>query len=133
MLTALLLCAAARVVDGDTIACSSVGRVRLVAIDAADKVSSLPCREHIGNHVCDDAKAVAATAEMQRFTAGKRITFRIVGFDAKYRREVAQMFANGADLQCHMLRVHQARYLPAYDKPLIIARRCPATVRKADR
>jgi micrococcal nuclease len=133
MLTTLLLCAAARVVDGDTIYCSAVGRVRLVAIDAADKVSALPCRERVGNHVCDDAKAAAATAEMRRFTAGKRVTYKIVAFDAKYRREVAEMFANGADLQCHMLRVHQARYLPEYDHPLTIARHCPVTVRKADR
>ena len=151
---ALLLCAAPRVVDGDTIACSGVGRVRMVAVDAPDKLSSKPCFEQDltgrgQNHVCNDELAALASRELTMFVAGKRVTYRLMSYDTRNRRPVAQMFANGHDLQCFMLHQHPvalsndpddhvsaamvyfARYLPQYDKPLTIARRCPATVRKA--
>jgi micrococcal nuclease len=133
MIAALLLCAAAHVVDGDTIRCSGVGRVRLVAIDTADKTSSAPCRLHYGDHVCDDAKAAAGSASLHLAVDGHRVTYRIVSYDTRNHRPVAQMFAGRRDLQCFQLRAHVARYLARYDTGKTIARRCPSTVRKADR
>jgi endonuclease YncB( thermonuclease family) len=147
MLTALLLCAAARVVDGDTLYCQGAGRIRMAAIDAPDKVNSLPCRENRGSHVCDDERAALAKYLLDRFSYGKRITYRPVGKDTLYGRTVGQVFANGHDLQCFMLKltaqpeigspIHTpvVRYMPAYDKQYgyPIQRRCPAIVAKAGR
>jgi micrococcal nuclease len=133
MISALLLCAAARVVDGDTIYCSGVGRIRMVAIDAPDKTYSAPCRRHYGNHVCDNEKALAATEALVRATTGRRITYRITGYDTRNHRPVAQMFAKRTDLQCLQLRLKTARYLPSYDTGRWIVNRCPATVRRAFR
>jgi endonuclease YncB( thermonuclease family) len=148
MITAFLLCAAARVVDGDTIYCSAVGRVRMAAIDAPDKASSRVCRLHIGDHVCDDAKAQLATYLLTRWTYGHRITFRQVGYDFRNKRVVGQFRAAGiGDLQCFMLKltaqpaiaspVHYpvVRYMASYDHRYgyPIAHHCPAIVRNAAR
>jgi hypothetical protein len=118
----------------------------MAAIDAPDKVSSLPCRERRGNHICDDARAALATHLLNLVTYGKRITYRPVGKDALYGRVVGQMFANGHDLQCFMLKLTfqpdgigtptflpVARYMESYDKQYgyPIRHRCAAIVRKA--
>lgn len=130
-LPVLLLCASPQIVDGDTIRCSSAGRIRLVAIDTPDKQSSSVCRRHIGDHICDDQQAKAATDELIRFIAGRRITYRPVSYDNRNKRIVAQMFAGRNDLQCHQLKAKVARYQPRYDARHIIRNRCAGTVRNA--
>lgn len=133
MFAALLLCAAAQVVDGDTIRCSAVGRVRMVAIDAPDKPTSSVCRRHIGDHVCNESSAAITAAALKRYVEGKRVTYRVTGYDARNRRVVAQMFAGRTDLQCYMLANRWARYQVRYDRQAgyPILHRCRATVAKA--
>jgi micrococcal nuclease len=133
MLVALLACATAHVVDGDTIRCSAVGRVRMIAIDAADKPSSRVCRLHIGNHTCDAVESTSATISLVKFTEGKKITYRQMGYDFRNKRITAQMFANGVDLQCYQLKMHHARYFTSYDRRAgyPILHRCRSTVRHA--
>lgn len=128
IIATLLLCAAPIVVDGDTIRCSGPGRVRMVAIDTPDKVSSRVCRLHIGDHVCDTAASDAATAELVKFIAGRRITYRPISYDNRNKRVVAQMFAGRNDLQCHQLLTKRARYQARYDLRHVIRKRCPRTV-----
>ena len=128
----LLLCVAATVVDGDTIRCDGVGRVRMVAIDTPDKVTSSVCRRRVGNHVCDTAASNRATAQLRLFMAGKRVTYRVISRD-RYGRVVGQVFAGGNDLQCLQLRTGVARYMPRYDTRKVIRNRCPMVVRQAAR
>jgi endonuclease YncB( thermonuclease family) len=128
---ALLLCASAHVIDGDTIGCANQPvHIRLLGIDAPDKASSAPCRGHYGDHVCDDAKAAAATASMQHILPVGTVKLNPVTHD-RYGRLVAQAFVGRRDLQCYQLRVHAARYLPKYDNRGRIAKRCPAIVKGA--
>jgi endonuclease YncB( thermonuclease family) len=128
---ALLLCASAYTVDGDTIGCANQPtHIRLLGIDAPDKTSSAPCRGHYGDHVCDDAKAAAATASMQHILSTGVVKLNPVTHD-RYGRLVAQVFVGRRDLQCYQLRVRAARYLPKYDNRGRIAKRCPAIVKGA--
>lgn len=127
----LALCSAPVVVDGDTIRCSAVGRVRMVAIDTPDKTSARICRLHIGDHTCDTQASDAAKAELVRFIAGRRVTYRPISYDSRNKRVVAQMFAGRNDLQCHMLLTRHARYQARYDLRHVIRNRCPRTVRAA--
>lgn len=127
----LLLCASAQTIDGDTIACANQpAHIRLLAIDAADKTSSAPCRGHYGDHVCDDALAAIATASMEKALATGVVKLNPVTHD-RYGRIVAQVFVGRRDLQCYQLRAGVARYLVKYDNGKRIAKRCPATVRRA--
>lgn len=142
MIAALLLCAAAHVVDGDTIKCSGVGRVRLASIDAPDKERSSVCLRHIGDHVCSDQGAASATQRLVALTQGKRVTFRSVGHDFRNNRVVALMYVGRTDLQCALLRYrdplthrlvvrYQAKYDRQYGFPVL--HRCRATVAQAAR
>jgi endonuclease YncB( thermonuclease family) len=142
VIAALLLCAAAHVVDGDTIRCSGVGRVRLASIDAPDKEHSSVCLRHIGDHVCSDYQAASATLNLLSLTNGKRVTFRAVGHDFRNNRVVALMYVSRTDLQCAQLRFRDSlthrlvvRYQATYDKRygFPVLHRCRATVKAAAR
>lgn len=56
----LIVCEAPWVIDGDSLRCSNIGKIRLLGIDAPDYRVSRPCRGHYGDHVCDDGAAKAA-------------------------------------------------------------------------
>jgi endonuclease YncB( thermonuclease family) len=133
MIGALLLCVAAHVVDGDTIRCDGIGRVRLAAIDTADKTSSSPCRRHYGNHLCDNALQAKGKAALEMATAGKQVMFRPVGMDRRNGRVVAVMSVGRVDLQCAQLAAGVARYLADYDKRygFPVLHRCRAVVEAA--
>jgi micrococcal nuclease len=128
---ALILCAAAQTIDGDTIGCTNQPvHIRLLAIDTPDTLSSAPCRLHYGDHICDDALAAKATASMRAELPAGVVRLRPITHD-RYGRLVAQVFVGRHDLQCYQMRVGVARYLVHYDNGGRIAKRCPATVRKA--
>lgn len=115
-------CPVARAIDGDTIACGNL-HLRLLGIDTPDKTSSAPCRSHIGNHVCDNDLAHAATVSMRTLLV-QPVTYRRITTD-RYGRTVAQVYVGGRDLQCLQLQAGVARYLVRYDNGGRIKRSCP--------
>lgn len=120
-----ILCAAAWVLDGDSIRCSNLGEIRLLGIDTPDYRDSPPCRGHFGDHVCDDAAAKAAKRSLITVVSRNRESVRIeaVTHD-RYGRTVAQAWAGGTDLSCYQLRAGVARYIVKYDTGSRIARAC---------
>lgn len=120
--TPAIICQAPVVSDGDSIRCSNLGRIRLLGIDAADHVSSSPCRQHYGDHVCDDALADAATASLRRGIRGT-VTVQQVTTD-RYGRIVAIVRANGVNMSCYQMIQGAARYIVRYDTGGLIAGEC---------
>ena len=121
---ALLLCLAAVAIDGDSIRCSNLGQVRLLAIDSADYRSSRPCRQGFGNHVCDDGQARAGKASLKAALRLGPVRVDPVTRD-RYGRTVALVTAGGHDLSCWQLRQGVARYIARYDNGRRVARLCP--------
>jgi endonuclease YncB( thermonuclease family) len=115
-------CAAPRVVDGDSINCSNLGRVRLLGIDAPDRMSSSPCRGGYGNHVCDDEGSRRAKQSLAVAMTG-RVTVQPVTRD-RYGRMIAMVSAGGRDLSCWQINQGVARYIPSYDNGRRVARQC---------
>ncbi|MBV9528325.1 hypothetical protein [Sphingomonas sp.] len=77
MILAPILCAAAWVIDGDSIRCSNVGEIRLLGIDTPDYRDSAPCRGHFGDHVCDDQSAKAAKRSLIAIVSPNRSAVRL--------------------------------------------------------
>jgi micrococcal nuclease len=119
----LLACLAAVALDGDSIRCSNLGQVRLLAIDAADYRNSRPCKGGFGDHVCDDDAARAAKASLKRALAVGPVRVEPVTRD-RYGRMVALASAGGRDLSCWQLAAGHARYIARYDNGRRVARLC---------
>jgi micrococcal nuclease len=120
-----MLCAAAWVIDGDSIRCSNIGEIRLLGIDAPDHRDSSPCRGHFGDHVCDDQAAKIAKHLLIDIIARNRSAVHVepVTHD-RYGRTVAEVWAGGTELSCYQLRAGVARYIVKYDTGGRIARTC---------
>lgn len=118
-----LLCIAAVVIDGDSLRCRNLGEIRLLAIDAPDRTSSRPCREHFGDHRCDDAGAKAAKVSLREAMALGPVRVEPVTRD-RYGRTVALVTAGGHDLSCWQLARGQARYIVRYDNGGRVAKLC---------
>ena len=125
MMVAPIICAAAWVLDGDSIRCSNVGEIRLLGIDTPDYRDSPPCRGHYGDHVCDDQAAKAAKQSLIAIVSRSRGAVRLepVTHD-RYGRTVAEVWVGGVDLSCYQLRAGVARYIVKYDNGRRIARAC---------
>lgn len=119
----LIVCEAPVVVDGDSLHCRGVGRVRLLGIDAPDKRRSRPCREGFGDHVCDDRAARSATQNLRTALRFGPVVLTPVGRD-RYGRLLAMARAGKVDLSCWQLRTGVARYLVRYDTGRLVARSC---------
>lgn len=119
----LLLCIAAAVIDGDSIRCRNLGQVRLLGIDAPDHTDSRPCREHFGDHRCDDAGARSAKASLREALKLGPVRVEAVTRD-RYGRMVALASAGGRDLSCWQIEHRQARYMAKYDNGGRLARIC---------
>jgi endonuclease YncB( thermonuclease family) len=117
-----LVCLIARVVDGDSIHCRNLGRIRLLGIDAPDRMSSSPRRGGYGNHVCSDEGARRSKVSLQVAMTG-RVTVRPVTRD-RYGRMVATVRAGGRDLSCWQIGQGVARYISSYDSGGRVARIC---------
>lgn len=121
----LLICAAAWVLDGDSIRCSNIGEIRLLGIDTPDYRDSAPCRGHYGDHVCDDRAAKAAKQSLIGAVRANRSAVRVdpVTHD-RYGRTVAIVWAGSVNLNCYQLRAGVARYIAKYDNSGRIAAAC---------
>lgn len=97
MIAALILAAAVTVVDGDTLRCSEIGRVRLLGIDAPE----LPghCRK---GRTCAPGDPVASKKALEKLVA-RGVTISPVTRD-RYGRTVAQVYAGDKNLACAQLR-----------------------------
>lgn len=99
---ALFLCMSPVVVDGDTIRCRDVGRVRLLSIDAPD----LPGHCRVGRE-CVSGDGFASKRYLASLMAGWQVTCSPRGND-RYGRVLALCVAHGADLSCAMVAAGQA-------------------------
>lgn len=124
----LAICLAAHVVDGDTIRCRDLGRVRLLAIDSAEREDSTPCRHAYAGRICNDRRAAQSTASLRRGMAMGPVRVQAVGRD-RYGRILGIVSAGGVDLSCWQLRQRQARYVARWDTGGMVARRCPGLAR----
>lgn len=133
-----LACLQPWVIDGDSVRCRNLGEIRVLGIDSADRTSSRPCREHFGNHFCDDARAKKAKNSLialRMRMKGERWTVRPFGRD-RYGRLLAQVrvgpvhgWQDGhgseyVDVACHQLGNGSARYIPEYDNGGVVAAAC---------
>ncbi|WP_439539489.1 thermonuclease family protein [Sphingomonas sp.] len=100
-MTLTFLCIAAIAIDGDTLRCSGVGRVRLARIDAPELHGCPPRRR------CAPGDARASQDNLARLIATGPVRCRVVdanpfqkGFQRtdRYGRPVARCSAGGADL-----------------------------------
>lgn len=126
---ALIACLSPWVIDGDSLRCRGrggfVGEVRLLGIDTPDRTSSRPCREHFGNHVCDNAGAKRAKDMLIRIVAANRRSVRLEPVTRdRYGRMVAEVWAGSTNLSCWQLERRVARYIVKYDDGHRIARAC---------
>lgn len=110
------------VVDGDTLKLCGT-RVRIMAIQAPDKTNAAPCRQHNPRYVCNDRLSEASKANLRRLIEGKRVTLEYHGFD-RYRRPIAIVYSNGANVACQQIRGGFATYWAEYDKGRRIAKAC---------
>lgn len=106
---ATLSCMNPRVVDGDTLICAGEP-VRLVAINAREKNGT--CRP---GSPCTRATGKAATAELRRLTAGRRVTCQPVDTD-RYGRTVARCRVAEADLSCSLVHTGHAAEWPQFGR-----------------
>ena len=100
----LFACAMAVVVDGDTLRCRGVGRVRLIGIDAPELAGHCnPGRR------CTPGDGVASKAALARTIAiaGRAVTCEEHGHD-HYGRVLAYCSAGGIDLGCAQLAAGRA-------------------------
>ena len=86
-MTALALCLALAVTDGDSIKCAGE-RVRIFGLDCAEM---------------DTAAGRAAKARLAEFLAGREVRLERRGMD-RYGRTVARVEAGGQDVACWMIR-----------------------------
>lgn len=125
---ALIVCAAPRAVDGDTLRCANLPvAVRLVGIDSPE----LPghCRK---GRACAAGDPFAARAALSALLANGPVMVRPLGRD-RYRRIIAAVSAGGRDLSCAQLKGARAIYVARWDSRRAVAHACPALVRGASR
>lgn len=100
---AILLCLSFAVVDGDTGKCATAAgpeRIRIHALHAPE---------------ADQRRGPAATAELIRLTAGRRVTCTVAATD-RYGRAVADCATAEGDLAAAMIAAGVARWCPAFGR-----------------
>lgn len=114
-----LATATCTVVDGDTLRCDQIGRVRLLGIDAPE----LPghCRK---GRVCAPGDGENSKRSLGRMARGS-VTIQPVTRD-RYGRTVAQVYASGQNLACEQIKAGQAVYVAKWDNGRRLAKECGA-------
>lgn len=105
---AVFACASPAAIDGDTLRCAGIGRVRLIGIDAPELAGH--CRQ---GRACTPGDGPAARRALRSLIAGQRVICAQQARD-RYGRVLALCNAAGRDLSCAMIaRGHAvARYAP---------------------
>ena len=115
-------CLIATVIDGDGLRCGPV-EVRLLGIDAPDYRKSRPCRQGLGDHVCDDRSAELAKESLQLGLRLGPVRVEQVGQD-RYGRILAIAWAGRVNLNCRQLKVPGVRYIARHDNSGQVASSC---------
>lgn len=106
-------------IDGDTLKCSEIGRVRLLGIDAPEMPGH--CRK---GRICAPGDPVASKKALEKLVA-RGVTISPVTRD-RYGRTVAQVYAGDKNLACEQLRRGHAVYVERWDNGRRLARECKA-------
>lgn len=104
-------------IDGDTLRCPEIGRVRLLGIDAPE----LPghCRR---GRTCTPGDPVASKKALEKLAA-RGVTISPVTRDW-YARTVAQVYAGNKNLASEQLRGDRAVYIEKWDNAQRLAKEC---------
>jgi micrococcal nuclease len=109
-----IICAA---VDGDTLRCPELGRVRLLGIDAPEMAGH--CRK---GRVCAPGNPEKSKAHLAKLIRSG-VEIMPVTRD-RYGRTVAQVYAGDRNVACEQLRAEMAVYKPKWDNGGRLARDC---------
>ena len=104
-------------VDGDTLRCSEIGRVRLLGIDAPEMAGH--CRK---GRTCAPGDPVASKKALEKLVA-RGVTISPVTRD-RFGRTVAQVYAGDKNLACEQLRRGVAVYMQKWDNGGRLAKEC---------
>ncbi|WP_374551957.1 thermonuclease family protein [Sphingobium yanoikuyae] len=104
-------------IDGDTLRCSEIGRVRLLGIDAPEMPGH--CRK---GRTCAPGDPVASKKALEKLVA-RGVTISPVTRD-RYGRTVAQVYAGDKNLACEQLRAGRAVYVEKWDNGQRLAKEC---------
>lgn len=104
-------------VDGDTLRCSEIGRVRLLGIDAPEMAGH--CRK---GRTCAPGDPIASKKALEKLVA-RGVTISPVTRD-RYGRTVAQVYAGDKNLACEQLRRGMAVYVQKWDNGGRLAKEC---------
>lgn len=104
-------------IDGDTIRCSELGRVRLLGVDAPE-LHSCPKRR-----TCAPGDGPASKAALAKLIA-RGVTISPVTKD-RYGRTVAQAYAGDRNVACELIKQRQAIYVERWDNGHRLAKECP--------
>jgi len=113
--SALLICTAPVVTDGDSIRCGDGTRLRLAGIDAPDKPDYCAKRKR----VCTIEQWRASKASLSSAVRGRAVTYRYAGRD-KYGRTVALVYAGGRELSCLQIKSGHAEFKPTWNGNLLM-------------
>lgn len=109
-----VICAA---IDGDTIRCPDLGRVRLLGVDAPE-LHGCPKRR-----TCAPGDGNTSKAAMTKLIA-RGVVVSPVTKD-RYGRTVAQVYAGDRNVACEMLKQGRAIYVEKWDNGHRLAKECP--------
>lgn len=104
-------------VDGDTVRCRDVGRVRLLGINAPEMPGH--CRRGM---MCPAGDPFASKANLQALLDGS-MACEHVGYD-KYGRPLCVITSRGVNLSCAQLAAEQAVYVARWDNGRRIKKAC---------
>lgn len=104
-------------IDGDTLRCSEIGRVRLLGIDAPELAGH--CRK---GRDCAPGDPVASKKALEKMVSSV-VTISPVRRD-RYGRTVAQVYAGDKNLACEQLKHGVAVYMPKWDNGGRLAKEC---------
>ena len=104
-------------VDGDTLRCPGLGRVRLLGIDAPEMAGH--CRK---GRVCAPGNSERSKAHLAKLIRSG-VEIMPVTRD-RYGRTVAQVYAGDRNVACEQLRAEMAIYKPKWDNGRRLAKDC---------
>ncbi|WP_017182098.1 thermonuclease family protein [Sphingobium xenophagum] len=103
-------------IDGDTIRCSELGRVRLLGVDAPELHG---CPKH---RTCAPGDGPASKSALAKLIA-RGVIISPVTKD-RYGRTVAQVYAGDRNVPCELIKQRRAIYVEKWDNGHRLAKEC---------